>query len=93
MKQPLSCSALAGFTMNAAAQGTARAAASFTVEITGRGQPGLMISGLMSDREVWRPAAEMLAEGCLAHFPGAGCGLHSDWLAEPIRRALQESSL
>lgn len=79
--------------MNAAAQRTARAAASFTVEITGRGQPGLMIAGLMSDREVWRPAAEMLAEDCQTHFPGAGSGLHDDWLAEPIRRALQESSL
>lgn len=34
---------------------------SFTVEVIGNGKPVLMIPGLMSNREVWRPTAEALA--------------------------------
>ncbi len=36
-------------------------AESFTVEVIGSGKPVLMIPGLMSNREVWRPTAEALA--------------------------------
>ncbi|MBZ9609996.1 alpha/beta fold hydrolase [Rheinheimera maricola] len=44
-----------------AANFSAKAAESFSVEVIGSGKPVLMIPGLMSDARVWRPTAEALS--------------------------------
>jgi N-formylmaleamate deformylase len=45
-----------------------KAAESFSVEIIGSGKPVLMIPGLMSDAEVWRPTAQALADKYQLHL-------------------------
>jgi N-formylmaleamate deformylase len=45
-----------------------KAAESFSVEIIGSGKPVLLIPGLMSDAEVWRPTAQALADKYQLHL-------------------------
>jgi len=47
---------------------TTKAADSFDVEVVGSGKPVLMIPGLMSDAQVWRPTAQALADKYQLHL-------------------------
>ncbi|WP_372626856.1 alpha/beta fold hydrolase [Arsukibacterium sp.] len=51
-----------------AANFSAKAAESFSVEVIGSGKPVIMIPGLMSDARVWRPTAEALADDYQLHL-------------------------
>lgn len=84
-----------------AANFSAKAADSFSVEVIGNGKPVIKIPGLMSDASIWQPTAKALYQQQIATINNATLEFNHqsrhfmmldqpDWLTTRISRALQE---